>query len=199
MRQLLFPVAVALGVALAAPPAPAVAQPMMGQTGQMGHGFPPGGFGGRPTFMSKLPLPRLIMRHQSEIGLTDEQRDTISKLVADTQGKVVDLRFQSEAQSQKLGELLDPHPVNEADALAQADKLMDLEKEMKRAHLAMLIEVGNTLTAEQRAKLRELQPQRPHGRPRARRPPGPPGAAPPPGPAPSGPADGPAAGHPPPP
>jgi len=150
---------------LAVAPQAASAQPP-------GHGFPEGPLG-RPAFMDKLVLPRMIMRYQVEIGLTDAQRDAIGKIMSDTQSKVVEVQWQVQSESQKLGQLLEPQPIDEAAALSQANKLMDLEKETKRSQLAMLIKVRNELTAEQYAKLLALRPSQPRPRPRPMPPGGP--------------------------
>ena len=41
--------------------------------------------------------------------------------------------------------------------LEQADKIMGLEREIKRSHLAMLVRIKNTLTAEQIAKIEAVR------------------------------------------
>jgi Spy/CpxP family protein refolding chaperone len=136
-------------------------------------------------YMEKLILPRMIMRYQAEIALTDAQRDAIGKIMSEGQSKLVELQWQLQSESQKLGQLLEPQPIGEGTALGQADKVMDIEKEAKRSQLAMLIKVRNQLSAEQYAKLLTLRPTAP--RPRQRpQPPG--GPTPPPG-AGGGPAD----------
>jgi len=156
-----------IALALAIVPLSASAQPP-------GHGMGmAGGPFARPAYMEKLVLPRMIMRYQSEIALTDAQRDAIGKIMSETQSKVVELQWQIQSESQKLGELLEPQPINEAAALNQASRLMELEKEGKRSQLAMLIKVRNTLTAEQYAKLLTLRPAPPRPRPRPQPPGGP--------------------------
>jgi Spy/CpxP family protein refolding chaperone len=41
--------------------------------------------------------------------------------------------------------------------LEQADKIMGLEREVKRAHLTLLLRIKNTLTPEQIAKLEAMR------------------------------------------
>ncbi len=135
-----------------------------------------GGPLGRPAYMEKLVLPRLIMRNQAEIGLTDAQREAIGKIMSDGQSKLVELQWRLQSESQKLGQLLEPQPIDEGAALDQASKVMEIEKEAQRNQLAMLIKVRNQLSAEQYAKLITLRPSAP--RPRAR--PQPPGGPMPP-------------------
>jgi Spy/CpxP family protein refolding chaperone len=56
-------------------------------------------------------------------------------------------------QAQRLGALLDKPAVDQAAALAQVDEVLSVEREVKRAHMTLLIQIKNTLSAEQQAKL----------------------------------------------
>jgi len=118
----------------------------------------PGPMMRRPAFLGHVFQPDLIMRHQSDIDLTPAQREAITKAMSETQQKVVDLQWQFEAESQELTKLLDRETVDEAAALAQAQKVMSAEQQIKTEHLAMLIRIKNQLKPAQQAKLRELQP-----------------------------------------
>jgi Spy/CpxP family protein refolding chaperone len=111
----------------------------------------------RPRFMRHLFSPRLIMRHQEAIGLTDAQQKRITKAVADVQSKLTDVTWELEKASEQLGALLEGERADEQAVLRKADEVMKLEQRMKRAHLAMLVEVKNQLTGEQQKQLRALQ------------------------------------------
>lgn len=102
----------------------------------------------------------MVMRHQTEIGLTDAQREAITAHMTDAHKRVVELRWQLEAKDAAFGKLLAADHVDEQAAMAQAAELMRLEEQMKRIHLELLIRVKNTLTPEQQAKLRTLAPPR---------------------------------------
>ncbi len=54
--------------------------------------------------------------------------------------------------------------LDEAAVLAQAERVMDMEKRIKLIHMSLVIRIKNLLTAEQRATLRELAGGR-HRRP----------------------------------
>ena len=97
--------------------------------------------------------PELVMQHQQEIGLRPEQRTSITRAIQDFQTKVVDLQWRMQEQSQRLVALLERPAVDQAAALAQVDEVLGVEREVKRAHLALLILIKNTLTAEQQAQL----------------------------------------------
>ena len=45
--------------------------------------------------------------------------------------------------------------------LAQADKLITIEREFKRAHLGLLVRLRNLLTDTQRSRLAELRKETP--------------------------------------
>jgi Spy/CpxP family protein refolding chaperone len=106
---------------------------------------------------SKLFPPELIMTHQAEIGLEDKQREAILKELEKAQSQFPRLQWQLQAASQQLSQLLDAPQVDEAKALAQAGEVMKLETEIKRAHLALLIRIRNTLSDTQRSKLQALR------------------------------------------
>ena len=68
------------------------------------HGFGPGmGMGGPggPPFMENLFPPGLIMRHQTDIGLTPAQRDAITQAMSDTEKQLVDLQWQFEGEAER--------------------------------------------------------------------------------------------------
>jgi len=106
---------------------------------------------------SKLFPPELIMTHQAEIALEDKQREAILKELEKAQSQFPRLQWQLQAASQQLSQLLDAPQVDEAKALAQAGEVMKLETEIKRAHLALLIRIRNTLSDTQRSKLQALR------------------------------------------
>jgi Spy/CpxP family protein refolding chaperone len=93
------------------------------------------------------------MQHQQEIGLRPEQRSAITKAIQELQTKVIDLQWKMQEQSQRLGTLLQKPVVDQAAALAQLDEVLGLEREVKRVHVTLLIQIKNTLTADQQAKL----------------------------------------------
>ncbi len=97
--------------------------------------------------------PELVMQHQQDIALRAEQRATITKAIQDFQTKVVDLQWRMQDQAQRLAAQLDKPVVDQAAALAQVDEVLGVEREVKRAHLTLLIQIKNALSAEQQAKL----------------------------------------------
>jgi Spy/CpxP family protein refolding chaperone len=101
--------------------------------------------------------PELVMRHAAEIGLDDRQRTAVKEAIQKAQPRFLDLQWDVQAESEKLVRLLQARPVEEAAVLAQADKVMALEREVKRTHLALLVRIKNLLTDAQQARLVELR------------------------------------------
>lgn len=122
---------------------------------------PPPPLTGRPLFLDQLFVPEQVMRHQEEIGLSDEQRAAITEAMTNAQKKIVELQWQFESASKKLADTLAKGHIDEAAAAAQADRVMNLELQIKKTHLALLIQIKNLLTAAQQAKLRDLRAKEP--------------------------------------
>jgi Spy/CpxP family protein refolding chaperone len=101
--------------------------------------------------------PDLVMRYASEIGLDERQRAAVKEAVIKTQSRFLDVQWDLQAESEKMARLLQASPVDETALLAQADKVMGLEREVKRTHLSLLVRIKNLLTDAQRAKLSELR------------------------------------------
>jgi Spy/CpxP family protein refolding chaperone len=100
-----------------------------------------------------LVPPDLIMAHSQELNLLEKQRAAIKAEVQKAQSKFIDLQWDMKEESEKMVRLLQQTPADEARILDQADKVMSMEREIKKTQLSLLIRIRNTLTAEQLAKL----------------------------------------------
>jgi Spy/CpxP family protein refolding chaperone len=127
------------------------------------QGAPPGqrnpgpGPGGPDDFGRNFFPPELVMQHQSEIGLQDAQRAALTSAVQQAQGKFMDVQWKLSAEGEKMGRLLQPAQVDETQVLEEVDRILVLEREMKRAQIALMVRIKNTLTAPQQAKLAEIR------------------------------------------
>ncbi|HZF07255.1 MAG TPA: periplasmic heavy metal sensor [Thermoanaerobaculia bacterium] len=101
--------------------------------------------------------PELIMRYASDIGLGEPQRTGIKEAVQKAQAKFLDVQWQMQEESEKLVRLLQGKPVDEAAVLAQVDKVLGLEREVKRTQISLLVRLKNLLTEPQERKLAELR------------------------------------------
>lgn len=109
-----------------------------------------------PLFETLFP-PELIMQHRRAIGLDDEQRDAISRLISDLQGRVLSLQWELMAEVEELASITGRPRVDLDRALDQMDTVLDTEKRIKQAHLEMLVRIKNILTPEQQRMLEELR------------------------------------------
>ena len=109
-----------------------------------------------PLFEALFP-PELIMQHRRAIGLTDEQRDAISQMIGELQGRVVRLQWELLDEMQQLTELMSIPRIDLDRALDQLDNVLETEKQIKQAHLEMLARIKNLLTPEQQTTLERLR------------------------------------------
>jgi len=121
--------------------------------------------GGQDPLARNLFPPELIMQFQSEIGLTEEQRDSLRSEMEKVQPRFKELQGQLQQEVEKLADILKEERVNEKSALAQFDKVQDRERDIKRTHLALVVGLKNKLTPEQQAKLQELKGKFTAGKP----------------------------------
>ena len=110
------------------------------------------------VFEALLYTPELVMQHRRAIDLNDEQRDAISRMIQELQGRVVSLQWEMLDQLESLQETLaQGSQIDQDRALDQLDRVLQTEKEIKQAHLELLIRIKNVLTAEQQGILDGLK------------------------------------------
>lgn len=109
-----------------------------------------------PLGQSFFP-PELVMQNQQAIGLTDEQRNSLRTEIRDAQIKFTDLQWKLQDEVEKMAALVKETHVDEQQALAQLDRVLSVEREVKRAQIALLVHIKNRLTPEQQARLRQLR------------------------------------------
>jgi Spy/CpxP family protein refolding chaperone len=115
------------------------------------------GSGGEDPLARFLFPPDTVMSHAQEIGLDEAQRNGIRNEVHKAQTKFVDLQFEMQGETEKMARLLQEKPVDEAKVLAQVDRILAMEKEVKKTQIGLLVRIKNLLTAAQQAKLAEVR------------------------------------------
>jgi len=98
--------------------------------------------------------PDLVLRCRERIGLKTEQRDAIRAAMREMQSKTMDTQWKLQDEAEKLTNALKRPSVNEAETLAQVDRVLGAERDVKRAQMTMLIRIKNLLTPEQQESLR---------------------------------------------
>ena len=101
------------------------------------------------------------MQNQKAIELTKDQQAAIVAEMQKTVSRFTELQWQQSAETETMASLIKKERVDEKEALAQLDKLLGIESEMKRLQITMLIKVKNILTPEQQAQLSNLRRQGP--------------------------------------
>jgi Spy/CpxP family protein refolding chaperone len=101
-----------------------------------------------------LFAPELIMQHQKALGLTEEQQTGIRGEMQKVMPRFTDLQWQQSAEAEAMVALLKQERPDEKEVLAQLDKLLKVENEIKRLHTGLLVRLKNTLTSQQQAQLR---------------------------------------------
>jgi Spy/CpxP family protein refolding chaperone len=105
--------------------------------------------------------PEIIIKYRQDIGLDDAQSKSLKDLVQAAQGKLLEMQWDTQTEAGKLAQLLKSPHIDENAALAQANKVIGMEQEVKRTHLLLLIHLKNLLTPAQQNKLLELRRQNP--------------------------------------
>jgi len=109
-----------------------------------------------PIGQSFFP-PELVIQHQEAIGLSVEQKDYFKTEIRQAQLKFTELQWKLQDEMEKLVTLVKQPRVDEREVLAQLEKLLAAEREIKREQVTLLVRIKNKLTSEQQGKLLELR------------------------------------------
>ena len=101
--------------------------------------------------------PELVMQHQREIGLTDEQRAFMRGEIQRVTARFNELQWQMQDAMEVLVTTMKEGVVNEQQAMAQLGKVLDTEREIKLLHMGLAIRIKNKLTPEQQENLRRMR------------------------------------------
>jgi Spy/CpxP family protein refolding chaperone len=101
--------------------------------------------------------PELVIQHQEAIGLSAEQKDYFKTEIRQAQLKFTELQWKLQDEMEKLIALAKQPHVDEQQALAQLEKVLAAEREIKKEQVTLLVRIKNKLTAEQQGKLSELR------------------------------------------
>jgi Spy/CpxP family protein refolding chaperone len=101
--------------------------------------------------------PDFILGHARQLGLTDEQKSYMRSEVQKTMASFTELQWKLQDETETLHETLKTTSVNEQQALAQLNKVLDLEREIKRLHIGLGVRLKNRLTPEQQSQLQKMR------------------------------------------
>ncbi len=101
--------------------------------------------------------PELVMQNQQALNLSDEQKTFLKGELRSTQQRFTELQWKMADEMERLVALIKQPQVDEQQALAQLDKVLAAEREVKRTQVALLVRIKDHLRPEQQAQLRELR------------------------------------------
>lgn len=105
--------------------------------------------------------PDLVMQRRQALGLSDEQKNAIKDEVMKASSRFTELQWQMQDEIETMVSLTKGATVDEQRVLAELDKVLGIEREIKRTQLSLTIRIKNKLTAEQQSRLQQMQHMRP--------------------------------------
>jgi Spy/CpxP family protein refolding chaperone len=99
--------------------------------------------------------PELIMQNQQVLRLTEEQRSAMIAEIQRVQEQAQPIQWQLTQMVERFATMLREPRVDEGAALTILDSVLQLEREMKRLQIGLLVRLKNRLTEQQQALLRE--------------------------------------------
>ncbi len=98
-----------------------------------------------------------MIQHQEAIGLSAEQKEYFKTEIRQAQLKFTELQWKLQDEMEKLVGLAKQPRMDEQQILAQLEKVLAAEREIKREQVTLLVRIKNRLTPEQQGKLSELR------------------------------------------
>jgi Spy/CpxP family protein refolding chaperone len=107
-------------------------------------------------FAGALFPPELVFMARNQIALTPEQQEALHARMEQVKPRSDELRTRLERETAALAKMAKQERVDEKSLIAQLDRVLDVERELKHLHVGLAASIKNLLTPEQQAKLREI-------------------------------------------
>ncbi len=104
-----------------------------------------------------LYAPELIMENREAIGLSESVGVAMRDEVLAAQKDLMEIQWELSGETHRVAELLQESQVNEAAVMAEIDRLLDVERTIKKRHVALLVRLRNLLSPSQRAQLNKIR------------------------------------------
>lgn len=101
--------------------------------------------------------PELVMQNQQAIGLGEDQKSFLKGELRQAQQRFTELQWKLDDEMERFVALVKEPQVGEPQALAQLDKVLAAEREVKRTQISLLIRIKDHLRPEQQARLQEIR------------------------------------------
>jgi len=152
------------GVAPQVAPMPGHPTPMTGQTPMPGH---PAMAGQQAPRMPHPPMPDpmhdvmfppdMILGHSRQLNLTEDQKAYMRAEIQKTSTSFNELQWNLQDQMELLHEMMKASSVIEEQVLGQLNRVLDIERDIKRLHFGLAVRLKNRLTAAQQEQLQLLR------------------------------------------
>ena len=110
-----------------------------------------------PEFAKHLFAPELIFKYTRQIELQPAQRTALMQALREVQIDVVDLQLQMAEVAGDLTAEVEKAKVDEAAALRLTERILTLERDIKKRQMTLLIRIKNLLTPDQQARLAAIR------------------------------------------
>lgn len=117
---------------------------------------------GPDPFRDALFPPELVMQNQQAIGISEEQKNAIRIELGAAQSKFTEMQWKLQDEMEKMVSLVKQPRVDEKQALEQLEKILTIEREIKRTQITLMVRIKNKLTPDQQAKLEEIRSKAPN-------------------------------------
>jgi len=114
------------------------------------------GLHAQDLFQGNLFPADLIMKNREKISLTDQQAEKIKSIHAKNAGDFATLRWDLDAENEKLKKLLKEANLNGTAIQQQMDKVLQLETQLKKKQLSNLLALRAELKDQQVKELQTL-------------------------------------------
>jgi len=101
--------------------------------------------------------PELVMQNQQAIGLSEDQKSFFKTELRQAQQRFTELQWKLDDEMERFVALVKQPQVDEPQALAQLDKVLAAEREIKRTQISLLIRLKDHLRPDQQARLQEIR------------------------------------------
>ncbi len=108
-------------------------------------------------FREFLYEPEFVFAHAEEIGLTEPQRRDLIDAVVAIQGDVTRMELEAVGDMRRLEALLAEEEIDIEAVTPLVDRLLEVENDIKRRYLSLMIELHNSLSPAQRDRLDQLR------------------------------------------
>src|SRR5713101_6864788 len=100
---------------------------------------------GEDQFGRSFYWPEMVMQHQEAIGLSEEQKSFLKTEIRQAQVKFTELQWKLQDEAEKLVAIVKQPRIDEQQLLAQLDKVLSAEREVKRAQVTLMARIKNKL------------------------------------------------------